>query len=117
MGNRAPYRTMAVVFAAATAFSVAVFVARLAEREVRTGLAFVAITTGASAVGLWMRARWGRSLAILVTLANAGVGTLILLAAILDRSPALGPAVYLAVNVAAAFALTRSWFGLPSDRP
>ena len=74
------------MFTAATVFFVALFVYELvAKDEIRTGVATYALLTGAGSVGLWRMRTWGRSLALLVTLATAGLGTLTLLSVIISR--------------------------------
>lgn len=109
--NRLAYRIMAAAFAFPAAYGAAVFAGGLSERRVRPGLLFVVLLTAACSAGLWLGSSWGRSLALLVTLANAGVGTLQLLAVIVEgRASVLGPAIFLGLNVAAAFLLTRKWF-------
>lgn len=110
------FRTLAAVFAVVAAYAAALFVSRLGEEEIRSGVLLIAFFAATAAVGLWRLRRWGRSLALLVALANAGLGALALLAAILDqRSATVGPALFFAANAGLAYALTRRLFGLPDD--
>lgn len=102
---------MALVFAAGAAYGGALFAGSLSERKVRPSLLFVVLLTASCAAGLWLESSWGRSLALLVVLANAGVGTLQVLAVIVEGiDSVLAPAIFLGVNIAVAFLLTRKWF-------
>jgi hypothetical protein len=105
------------LFGAATVFIVVLFVRALGEREIRSGLATVAILTGAAAVGLWRRYRWGRNLALVIAISNAGLGTLALLSVIIAREgPVVAPALLLAASVVLAYGLSRPVFNLPDER-
>ena len=114
--TRRAFRGMAVLFAAVTVFIGVLFVRALGEREIRSGLATFALLSAATAIGLWRVRRWGRSLALLMALGNAGLGTLSLFAVLIARrGPLLGPAILLAASVVLAYALSRSVFELPVD--
>jgi uncharacterized membrane protein (DUF2068 family) len=108
-----------VVFAAATVFFLWLFVYEIESRhEIRTGTATYAALTAVTAYGLWKVQGWGRSIALLVTLATAGIGTLTLLSVIISRdgSPVV-PVIVLVASVLAAFVLSRRVFVLPHERP
>jgi hypothetical protein len=101
---------MALLFAAAAVYAGAAIAAGLLEQEVRSGFAFVAIACGGTAYGLWRVRPWARTTATLIAVAQSGLGALLLLSAILDRGKTVGPAVFMGVNVAVAYTLTRDWF-------
>jgi peptidoglycan/LPS O-acetylase OafA/YrhL len=110
------YRAAAVLYGGATVWGLGVFAGALGDRTIRSGVLFYAFFTGAAALGLWLATRWGRAMALVVALGNAGVGTLSLLASILDGSSApVGWGSFTAANVALAYLLSRSVFALPAD--
>lgn len=104
------YRTMAALFTAATAYQAVGFARALARRDLRTGLLFTMLLTGLAAAGLWMREPWGRSLALIVAVANGGLGALLVLSAIAGRDGLVVPVAFLGLNVIVAIVLSRSWF-------
>ncbi len=76
------------------------------------------IITAVAAVGLWRRRRWGRSVALIFALANAGLGTLALLSVILARrGPLLGPVILLVASVAFGYVLSRPIFEVDDATP
>jgi uncharacterized membrane protein (DUF2068 family) len=104
------------LFAAGTVFVAALFVRSLGEREIRSGLLTYGLLTGAAAVGLWRRRRWGRSVALVIALGNIGLGTLALLAVILSRKgDVFGPGVLLVVSIVLAYGLSRRVFNFPDE--
>ena len=106
------FRALGAIFAASTAFFVWLFVYEIARKDqIRSGVATYAILTGLAAVGLLMRRSWGRSLALLISLASAGLGTLTLLNVIIARegSPVV-PVIVLVASAAVAFWLSRPLF-------
>lgn len=105
---------MATLFGAFAVFELVTFVAGLTDRTLRSGLLFQVLLMGGCAVGLWLARAWGRTLALLASLTNAGVGTLMVLAAFFERSSLVVPVIFLGVNTAVAIALTRSWFDIPT---
>ena len=110
--SRFSFRALAAIFAAATAFFVWFFVYEVVQKdEIRTGVATYALLTGLTTVGLVLRRSWGRSLALLISLASAGLGTLTLLSVILSRdgSPFV-PVIVLVTSAAVAFWLSRPVF-------
>jgi uncharacterized membrane protein (DUF2068 family) len=105
-----------VLFGAVTIFIAVLFARALGEREIRSGLATYGLMTGATAVGLWLRRRWGRNLALLIALGNIGLGTLGVLAVILSRrGDALGPALLVVTSLALAYALSRRVFNFSDE--
>jgi uncharacterized membrane protein (DUF2068 family) len=107
---------LSAFFAAVTIFVAVLFVRALGEREIRTGLFTYAALCAATAIGLWRVRRWGRSLALLMALGNAGLGTMSLLAVLIARrGPLLGPGTLLVASVGVAYLLSRSAFALPVD--
>jgi hypothetical protein len=112
------FRALAAVFGAATAFFVWFFLYEVIQKdEIRTGVATYALLTGLTTVGLALRRSWGRSLALLISLASAGLGTLTLLSVILSRdgSPFV-PAIVLVASAAVAFWLSRPVFDVAAPR-
>lgn len=110
------FRAAAALFAAVAGFVGVLFVRALGEREIRTGLLTYGVLCAAAAVGLWRVRRWGRSLAIVMAMGNAGLGTLSLLAVLIARrGPYLGPAILLAASLVLAYVLSRPVFTLPED--
>lgn len=101
--GRLAHRLVSVPFLAGASYSLAVFGAGLGRRQIRSGVLLAGMLYGAAALGLWRRRRWGRSLGLLLALANAGVGVLSLLSVIVlgSGSPAR-PAALLVVNAALA---------------
>ncbi len=110
--SRLSFRALAAIFGAATAFFVWFFVYEVVSRsEIRTGIATYALLTGLTAVGLVLRRSWGRSLALLISLASAGLGMLTLLSVILSRDGSVYvPAIVLVASAAVAFWLSRPVF-------
>lgn len=106
------FRALATIFIAATVFFVWFFVYEvMREKEIRTGIATYALLTGLTSVGLVLRRSWGRSLALLISLASAGLGTLTLLSVILSRDGSLVvPVIVLVASAAVAFWLSRPIF-------
>ncbi|HVE93242.1 MAG TPA: hypothetical protein VNE62_13225 [Actinomycetota bacterium] len=116
MPNRVAFRALAAVFAVPSAAFFAMAATGLGRREVQTTSLFYALLFGACAAGLWTATRWGRTLALLVSLGNAGVATLGLLATLVSsRALAAGPAALLVISGALAYLLTRRWFALPGE--
>ena len=110
------FRAAAVVFVGVTIFVGFLFVRALGEREFRSGLLTYGIITAVASVGLWRRRRWGRSLALLFAVANAGLGTLALLSVILAREgPFFGPIILLVVSVAFGYVLSRPVFSVDDE--
>lgn len=106
-----------MLFGGVTVFVGFLFARALTEREIRSGLLTYGLITGAATVGLWLRHRWGRSVALVFALGNAGLGTLSLLSVMLARrGPLIGPAILLAASVVLAWALSRPVFSLPDER-
>jgi uncharacterized membrane protein (DUF2068 family) len=106
------FHLAAALFAAATIVFAVLFTSILVRRdEIRSGLATYGVITGVTAVGLWRRRNWGRSLALLVTLASAGLGVLTLTSIVFARqgSPIV-PAVVLVASTAVAYWLSRPTF-------
>ena len=115
--SRFSFRALGAIFAAATLFFIWFFVYEIVRKdEIRSGIATYALLTGLATAGLLMRRSWGRSLALLIALASAGLGTLTLLNVILarDGSPYV-PAVVLAASGAVAFWLSRPVFEMRDD--
>ena len=111
--KRRAFRAAAVLFVAVTIFVVVLFVRALGERELRSGLLTYGIITAVAAVGLWRQRRWGRSIALLFAVANAGLGTLALLSIILAREGAfVGPLILLVASVAFGYVLSRPIFSV-----
>jgi hypothetical protein len=105
------FRAAGVLFAAITVFVGVLFVRALEREEIRSGLATYGLITAAAAFGLWRRRRWGRSVALLFALGNAGLGALSLLSVIIARrGPLLGPSILLVASVALAYVLSRPVF-------
>lgn len=110
------FRAAAVLFGAGAVFVAVLFVRALGEREIRSGLFTYAAMCLATAIGLWRVRRWGRNLALIVTMGNLGLGTLTLLAVVMSRSgPVVGPLVLLVVSLAVSYWLSRPDFNLPYD--
>jgi hypothetical protein len=110
--NLLAFRAAAAVFAASTAFFVWFFVYELvAKDQIRTGVATYGLVTALTAIGLWRARTWGRTLALLISLSSAGLGTLTLLSVIFSRegSPIV-PVIVLVTSGAFAFWLSRPAF-------
>ena len=109
------FRTAASIFTIGTAVFVVLFVrAIVVHGEIRTGIATYGLITGLSAFGLWRRRSWGRSLALLITLASAGLGMLTLFSVVFAREGSLVvPAIVLVLSVAVATWLSRPTFEVP----
>lgn len=103
--------------AAITVFVGVLFVRHLvADQQIRSGLATYGLFTGAAAVGLWRQRSWGRGLALVIVMGNAGLGTLALLAVIVSRrGPWLGPALLLAGSVVLGYVVSRPVFNSTDD--
>jgi hypothetical protein len=112
------FRALAAIFAASTGFFVWFFVYELVrESEIRSGVATYALLTGLTTVGLVMRRSWGHSLALLISLASAGLGTLTLLSVIFSRDGSVFvPVVVLVASAAVAFWLSRPVFDAAAVR-
>ena len=106
---------MAAVFALPGAGLFAAAIAGLLRRDVLIGPLAAAPLFAVVALGLWMRRGWGRTLAILVALANAGLAALALVATIAGGASPVGPALFAAVNAGIAVALSRPAFTLPGE--
>jgi uncharacterized membrane protein (DUF2068 family) len=105
-----------VVFAAGAVFVAVLFVRALGEQEIRSGLFTYGALCVATAIGLWRMRRWGRNLALIVTMGNLGLGTLTLLSVLMSRrGPVVGPIVLLVVSLALSYWLSRPAFNLPPD--
>ena len=110
------FRIAAAFFAATTVFMATIFVRALGEREIRSGVLTFALASGAAAIGLWRRTRWGRGLALVMALGNAGFGTLAVLSVIISGRGSLpGPIVLLIVSTAVAYLLSRRVFEISYD--
>src|SRR5438105_2919335 len=109
---------MAVLFALATAVVAALFVYELEHRhQIRSGLLVEASFTGATAYGMWRMRPWGRALALVVALGNAGLGSLVLLSALATHQGSkLLPAVLLGTNIVLGYFLGLRVFTLPNER-
>jgi hypothetical protein len=109
---------MAALFSLGTAVIAAIFVWEIFHRhEIRTGLAFIALITGAAAYGLWRLRPWGRGVGLFVALANAGLGAIALLSAIAShRGGKLVPLILLASSMIVGYLLGTRAFTLPDDR-
>ncbi len=103
------------MFAAATVFFAWLFVAKLGEQQIRTGVLTYGLLTGLTAFGLWLQRGWGRSIALLISLASAGLGTLSVLAVMFAREGSLVvPAIVLGSSVAFAYWLSQPVFVGPT---
>jgi uncharacterized membrane protein (DUF2068 family) len=102
-------RAAFALFAAATVFFAGLFVYLLLEKqEIRTGVATYGLLTAIAALGLWRLRSWGRSLALLITLMSAGLGTLTLLSVLFAREGSvIVPAIVLVASVAASYWISR----------
>lgn len=109
------FRALAAIFIAATVFFAWFFVYEVVrEKEIRTGIATYALLTALTSVGLVLRRSWGRSLALLVSLASAGLGMLTLLSVIFSRDGSvIVPVIVLVASAAVAFWLSRPVFNVP----
>jgi hypothetical protein len=112
------FRALAAIFIMATAFFGWFFVYEIVrEKEIRTGIATYALLTGMTSVGLVLRRSWGRSLALLISLASAGLGMLTLLSVILARDGSVVvPVIVLVTSAAVAFWLSRPVFNAPEAK-
>ena len=108
---------MALLFALGTAVVAALFVYELEHRhQIRSGLLMYASFTGATAYGMWMMRRWGRALALVVALGNAGLGSLVLLSALVTHQGSkVLPATVLGTSVVLGYLLGLRVFTLPND--
>ena len=113
--SRVAFRSASAVFVAATAFFAFQFVYEIVDKnEIRTGVLTYGLITLLTAIGLWLVTSWGRSLALLISLATAGLGVLTLLSVIIarDGSPYV-PVIVLVASGAMAFWLSRPAFNTP----
>ena len=112
------FRALGAIFAAATAFFVWFFVYEVVRKdEIRTGVATYALLTGLTTVGLVLRRGWGRTLALLLSLATAGLGVLTLLNVIFARDGSVVvPAIVFVASAAVAFWLSRPVFDVTAVR-
>lgn len=103
---------MGGIFAVGAAAVTSVFVWQLVQRhEIRTALAFLALITGAAAVGLLRVRSWGRGIALFVALGYSGLATVALLAAIVSgRGGKIVPAVMLIASMVVGYLLGRPTF-------
>src|SRR5439155_1832339 len=103
--SRVAFRAMAGLFAATTVFVLVLFVRALdLHHDIRTGLFTYAIFTGAATIGLWRVQRWGRSVALVIALGNAGLGALATLSWLVSRRGQLvGPLVLLVTSSLLAY--------------
>lgn len=109
--TRRAFRAAAVLFAGVTVFVGVLFVRALGDREFRSGLLTYGIITAVASVGLWRRRGWGRSIALIFAVANAGLGALALLSVILAREGSfVGPVILLTASIAFGYALSRPVF-------
>jgi hypothetical protein len=101
---------MAALFTLGAATIVSIFVWELIHRhEIRTGLAFIALFTGTAAYGLWRMRSWARGLGLFVVLANAGLGAVALLSAVVShRGGKVVPAVLLGASMVVGYLLGMS---------
>jgi uncharacterized membrane protein (DUF2068 family) len=108
---------MGVLFALGTLVVGALFVYELEHRhQIRSGLLMYASFTGATAYGMWMMRRWGRALALVVALGNAGLGTLTLLSTLATHQGSkVLPAALLGTNVVLGYLLGLRVFTLPDE--
>jgi hypothetical protein len=115
--QRGPYLGAAAFFGAVTVFIAVLFVIDIVrDHEIRSGLFTYGVFTTATVVGLYRRKRWGRSLALVVAMGNFGIGTLVLLSAIMSRQgPIVGPVVLLAISTLAAYVLSRPMFNFTDE--
>jgi uncharacterized membrane protein (DUF2068 family) len=104
------------VFAGGAVFIGVLFIRALFEREIRSGLFTYAAMCVATAIGLWRVRRWGRNLALIVTMGNLGLAVMTLLAVIMAREgPVVGPTILLAISLALSYWLSRPAFNLPYE--
>ncbi|HVL82034.1 MAG TPA: hypothetical protein VM840_10645 [Actinomycetota bacterium] len=115
MPNRAAFRTMAVLFVLPALVVVAWGVVGLRDGRVEVGALMLAPVYVACAAGLWAVRRWGRTLALVVSLTNLALATLTVLSAILAGAVPTGGLAFAALNLAIAYALTRPAFALPGE--
>lgn len=98
-------------------FVAVLFVRALGQNTIRSGLFTYAAMCLATAIGLWRVRRWGRNLALIVTMGNLGLGTLALAAVLMSRRGDVAtPLVLLLVSLAVSYWLSRPVFGLPDER-
>ena len=108
---------MAVLFTLGTLVVGALFVYEIEHRhQIRSGLLTYAAFTGATAYGMWRMRRWGRALALVVALGNAGLGTLVLLSALATHQGSkFLPATLLGTNIVLGYLLGLRVFTLPDE--
>jgi hypothetical protein len=106
------FRALGAIFGAATAFFTWFFIYEIVRKEeIRSGVATYALLTGLTTVGLVLRRSWGRSLALLLSLATAGLGVLTLLSVIFAREGSMVvPAIVFLASAIVAFWLSRPVF-------
>ena len=110
--SRVSFGALGAIFGGATAFFVWFFVYQIVRRdEIRSGVATYALLTGLTTVGLVLRRSWGRSLALLLSLATAGLGVLTLLSVVFAREGSMVvPAIVFVASAVVAFWLSRPVF-------
>jgi uncharacterized membrane protein (DUF2068 family) len=108
---------MALLFALGTAAIVGAFVFEIVHKhQVRTGLLMYGMFTGAAAYGLWRLRAWGRTMALVVALGNAGLGSLVLLSALVSHQGSkLVAGILLVTNVALGYVLGLPVFSFHED--
>jgi len=116
--SKLSFAALAAIFGASAAFFVWFFVYEIVRRsEIRTGVATYALITGVTTVGLVLRRSWGRSLALFLSLASAGLGTLTLLSVILSREGSVVvPVIVLVASLVVAIWLSRPVFDTTTVR-
>jgi uncharacterized membrane protein (DUF2068 family) len=109
---------MATLFALGTGAVAGAFVFEIVHKhQVRTGLLMYGLFTGAAAYGLWRMRSWGRAMALVVALGNAGLGSLVLLSALVSHQGSkLVAGVLLATNVALGYVLGLPVFSFHDER-
>lgn len=102
-------RFAALGFALPGALLTAVAVRGVMRHEVVTVAFILAPLYLASAVGLWIHASWGRSLGLVLALANLGFGLLGLVAALISGLPFVGAAGFVVLNGLIVYVLSRNF--------
>jgi hypothetical protein len=111
------FRVLGGLFLAATVFFGWFFVYEIVSSdEIRTGVMTYAILTGLATAGLLLRRSWGRSLALLISLASAGLGVLTLLSVLFAREGGVVvPLVVFMASAVVSFWLSRPVFNPAND--
>lgn len=96
---------MAVVYALGTLAIAGVFVFEIFHRhQIRGGLMFIALMTGAASYGLATLRSWARGLGVFVALAMAGLGAVALFSAFASHHGGkVVPAILLAASMLVGF--------------